>query len=59
MKVGDMVSQGRDTGLFLGLKTFPNGVAGQPSYTCAEVYWCKSQRVGTIQTDLLRVINDA
>ena len=54
MKPGDMVKSKNDNnavGLFLGLRIFDG------KYECAEVLWLGSNRIGSIQTDLLEVIN--
>jgi len=62
MKPGDMVKAKNSNthGLFIGMRTFPNGKGGAP-YTCAEVMWYdrnapNGDRISTIQADLLEVI---
>ncbi len=68
MKAGDMVrnknSESGELGLFIGLRTFkPSKTEDQrQSYTCAEVMWFErnavnGDRISTIQTDLLEVVN--
>jgi len=60
MKVGDMVRTSTgETGLFLGLCTFTSRVPERRDYTCSEVYWHDRCKVGTIQTNLLVVINES
>lgn len=46
-----MVFKG-DLGVFLGLKTYKSNI-NDNHYTCATVYWLKSNKVTPIQTDLL------
>lgn len=62
---GDLVKPkgGSTYGIFIGLRTFKgSGDKGNP-YTCAEVMWHdrnapNGDRISTIQTDLLEVINE-
>jgi len=59
MKAGDLIrwnkGDGR-VGLFLGLKTFDKKTN---PYTCALVLWSTTGSVGTIQTNLVDVINES
>ena len=66
MNPGDLVrnknSDPGEVGLFVGLRTY-DGTNGQ-QYTCAEVMWFERRapngdRVSTIQTNLLEVINES
>ena len=66
MKVGDIVvnvnSESGELGLFLGFRTFKRSskylkrFPNSEDYVCSEVYWPERQKVGTIQSDLIRVI---
>ena len=65
MKVGDLVKakSSNTYGTFIGMRTFSNRRGGEP-YTCAEVMWFdrnapNGDRISTIQTDLLEVINES
>jgi hypothetical protein len=69
MKVGDMVERKNystfqgvvadgPTGLFMGFKTFANMIEPDKPYTCSEVMWFKSGHIRTIQSDLIKVINE-
>ncbi len=66
MKIGDMVrnknSESGEFGLFVGMRTFKHNAPSNPGakdYTCAEVYWQDRGKVGTIQTNLIEVINES
>ena len=65
MKVGDLVKakSSNTYGTFICMRTFSNRRDGEP-YTCAEVMWFdrnapNGDRISTIQTDLLEVINES
>ena len=67
MKVGDLItninSESGEIGLFLGMRTFKRSskylkqFPDPDDYICAEVYWPERKKVGTIQTNLIEVIN--
>jgi len=64
MKVGDLVrnknSESGELGLFVGMRTFKSNNPVYPNgYDCAEVYWQDRGDVGTIQTNLIEVINES
>ena len=71
MKPGDLVKDKRNQlscgqlGIFIGMRTFKsNGNINTQDYTCAEVMWFNEtapngDRVSTIQTDLLEVVNES
>lgn len=52
LRKGDLVVFKGDLGVFLGLKTYKSNI-NDNHYTCATVYWLKSNKVTPIQTDLL------
>ena len=65
MKAGDLVSnknsESGELGLFIGMRTFTRiyEASGKRedsgSYECAEVYWPMRKKVGTIQTNLIKL----
>lgn len=66
MKPGDLVrnknSESGEHGLFVGIRTFKHNAPSNPDakdYTCAEVYWQDRNKISTIQTDLIEVINES
>jgi hypothetical protein len=68
VKVGDLVrnnnSESGELGLFIGLRTFTriyevsSKIEDRGSYDCAEVYWPKRNKIGTIQTNLISLESD-
>ncbi len=63
MKVGDLVrnknSESGELGIFLGLATFKHAlIDGYPDYECARVYWGMRNKPGTIQKNLIEVVNE-
>ena len=66
MKPGDLVSninsESGELGLFLGFRAFKRSskylkkFPDSEDYVCAEVYWPERQKVGTIQSNLIRAI---
>ena len=68
MKQGDIVrnrnSESGELGVFMGMRTFKRSskylkqFPDPDDYICAEVYWPERKKVGTIQTNLLEVINE-
>ena len=62
MKVGDLVknknSESGELGIFLGIVVFKHALIDSAAdYECAEVYWPERKKVGTIQTNLVEVVN--
>ena len=62
MKPGDLVknknSESGELGIFLGTTVFKHAlIDSAPDYECAEVYWPERKKVGTIQTNLVEVVN--
>jgi len=65
MKIGDLVknknSESGELGIFMGTRSKKYIAVVHPNaknYTYAEVYWPERQYVGTIQTNLIEVINE-
>ena len=66
MKVGDLVrnknSEGGELGIFMGIRVYKNRTSfleGNEDYECAEVYWPEREKVGTIQANLIEVVNES
>jgi len=65
MKVGDLIrnknSESGEIGIFMGTRIYKNRTSfleGNEDYECAEVYWPERKKVGTIQTNLIEVIDE-
>ena len=66
MRVGDLVrnknSEGGELGIFMGIRVYKNRTSfleGNEDYECAEVYWPEREKVGTIQANLIEVVNES
>ena len=66
MKVGDLVrnknSEGGELGIFMGIRVYKNRTSFleyNEDYECAEVYWPEREKVGTIQANLIEVVNES
>ena len=60
---GDLVrnrnSESGELGVFIGKRTFTNTKGKVYDYLCSEVYWPERKAVGTIQTNLIEVVNES